>query len=95
MKPSIAIKDGALEVGLDTNGDGQNVVDLKLNISEAVSEAIAKGTAIEGHKVVNLKFEGTKLVIDIDSDKDGEPLLDVVVDLGEAFDEISGLVLKK
>lgn len=95
MKPSIEVKEGALIVGIDTNADGQNVADLKLNISEAIGEAFAKGTQIEGAKVVDFKFEGAKLVLKIDSDKDGQSLLDLVVDLGEAYDEVNSALQKK
>lgn len=95
MKPSIEVKDGSLHVGIDTNADGQNVADLKLNISEAVGEAFAKGQEIEGAKVVSFKFDGPKLVLKIDSDKDGQALLEVVVDLGEAYDEVNAALQKK
>jgi hypothetical protein len=95
MKPSIEVKDGALHVGIDTNADGQNVADLKLNISEAIGEAFAKGSEVAGTKVAQFKFEGTKLVLKVDSDKDGQPVLELVVDLGEAYDEVNAALQKK
>lgn len=95
MKPSIEVKDGALHVGIDTNADGQNVADLKLQIAEAISEAFAKGQEVEGAKVASFKFEGPKLVLKIDSDKDGQHMLELVVDLGEAYDEVNAALQKK
>ena len=86
------IKDGKLLVGVDTNEDGENSLSMKLNLSEAVSEAIAKGEAVEGVKVVDFKFELTKLVIKLDTDKDGENVLELVVDIAESFDEIKSKI---
>lgn len=37
---------------------------------------------------VSFKFEGSKLVISVDSDKDGEPVIKIEVSLGEAAEEI-------
>lgn len=90
----IEVKDGALNFGVDSNEDGEQSVSGKLHLAEAIGEALAKGTQIEGAKVVDFKFELTKLVLKIDSDKDGQPLLELTVDLGEAFDEVKGKLAK-
>ena len=37
---------------------------------------------------VSFKFEGSKLVISVDSDKDGELVIKIEVNLGEAAEEI-------
>ena len=88
------VKDGNLILGVDSNKDGENVVSLRLKLSEAVEEAIARGKPIEGVKAVSLEFKGTKLLLKVDTDRDGEQLLEIEIDLGEAFDEISDAVSK-
>ena len=94
MKVNYEVKDNALNVGLDSNEDGQNSVSLKVNLSEALGEAFQKGTAVEGAKVVEVKFELTKLKVVLDTDKDDENLLELEIDLAEAFDEVSSAVSK-
>jgi len=94
-KLNFDVKDGSLKVGVDSNEDGQNSLDLELSLSEAVGEALSRGEAVEGAKLVELKFELTTLVLKVDTDKDGEKLLDLKVDLGEAADEIKSLFIKK
>jgi len=86
------IENGELVLAVDPNKDGQDVVSLKLNLSEAVSEAFARGASVEGVKLVSLGFEGAKLKLAIDTDKDGERLVELVVDLAEVADEIQDAV---
>lgn len=90
----VEIKDGKANFAIDSNKDGEAAVSISLDLGEAVQEAIAKGTKVEGAKIVDFKFELTKLKLSIDTDKDGENLLDLVIDLGEAFDEIQSLFKK-
>lgn len=87
-KFNFEIQEGKVVIGLDTNEDQENLLDLSLNMGEAIQEAFSRGEAIEGAKVVDFGFEGSKLRIKIDSDKDGEELLNIVIDLGEVVDEI-------
>jgi len=93
-KFDVRIEGSELVVMLDTNLDGQPLVDLKVNLSEGFQEAFARGEEILGAKVVAFKFVGTKLILELDTDKDGEKLLKLELDLGEAFDEVSTLVAK-
>ena len=44
---------------------------------------------------VSFKFEGSKLVISIDSNKDGEPVLSLTLNLAEIPEEILALVTAK
>lgn len=81
--------DGKFNLGVDLNEDGENSLNMKLNLNEAMQEAIKRGEAIEGAKLVDFKFELTKMVLILDTDKDGEPLLELVVDLPEVFDEVT------
>jgi hypothetical protein len=46
-------------------------------------------------KPVTLKIEGTKLVVAVDSNKDGQPVLTLNLDLLEVFDEVGGLFKPK
>jgi len=85
----IEVKDGKILAGVDTNKDGEQSLSAVVKIDEAIQEAIARGEAIEGNKVVSVKFELTKLKIVVDSDKDGESLLELTVDLAEVYDEIA------
>lgn len=90
-KLNFEIKDSALHLGVDYNEDGESSIKMKLNMSEAISEAFSRGTAVEGVKLVDFKFELTKMVLKLDSDKDGEEVLEIVIDLGEIADEVKGL----
>lgn len=91
---SFGVKDGNLEFGIDSNKDGINVISGKIMLSEAMQEAFSRGTAVEGVKSVSVKFDLTKLKIIVDTDKDGEALLVLEVDLAEAFKEISQKINK-
>lgn len=82
------VKEGHFRATIDTNKDGQPVVSMGLNLSEAIQEMIKRGTAVENVKVVGFKFMGTKMVLKLDTDKDGEHVLDLEIDLLEAADEI-------
>jgi len=42
----------------------------------------------EENKVVDFKFEGRKLIITVDSNKDGEAVLSLSIDLSEVADEV-------
>ena len=86
-KFEVAVEGTQLKLSLDTNEDGQKLMSLNLNMSEAVAEAFKKGVAIEGAKLVDFKFLGTKLVLALDTDKDGEKVLELEIDLMEALDE--------
>lgn len=87
-KFNIKIEDGKAIIGLDTNADGENVLDLSLDMSEAIQEVFSKGEAVEGVKIASFNFEGKKLNLSIDTDKDSEELLNLSIDLGELFDEL-------
>lgn len=43
---------------------------------------------------IDIKFEDGKLCLKIDSNEDGETLLDLKLDLSEAFDEIKDAFFK-
>jgi len=87
-KFNFEIQEGKVVIGLDTNEDQENVLDLSLNMSEAIQEAFQRGESLEDAKVISFGFEGKKLNIKLDSDRDGEILLDLAIDLGELFDEL-------
>jgi hypothetical protein len=46
-------------------------------------------------KPVSYKLEGTKLVVSVDANKDGQPVLVLQLDMLEAFDEVGGLFKPK
>ena len=93
-KVNFKVEDGFLKAGIDANEDGQESMNLKLSMNEAIQEAFQKGVSIEGAKVVDFKFELTRLKLVIDTDKDGENLLELDIDLAEAIDEATGAFKK-
>lgn len=76
-----------LVAGLDLNQDGEELLKLKLKVNEAIQEAISRGEAVEGVKLVDFSFQLTKMVLKLDTDKDGEHLLELEIDLAEVLDE--------
>jgi hypothetical protein len=46
-------------------------------------------------KAVEMKFEGSKLVLALDPNKDGGPVLTLVLDLMEIPDEVMSLIAAK
>lgn len=93
-KMDIEFKDGVVKFGLDMNQDGEKSIEGELYLSEALQEAINRGEPIEGAKVVSMKFEGMKMVLVIDTDRDGQPLFKIKMNLPEVIDEGSGLIKK-
>jgi len=94
-KVNVEFKDGKFSFRVDADEDGDASVKGSVNISEAVQEIFSRGEAVEGEKFVKLKLELTKLLISIDTDRDGEKVLELEIDLGEAFSEAKGLFTKK
>lgn len=93
-KVSVEIKENAIEFGTDLNEDSEKSLIGKLYLNEALQEAIKRGAPVEGAKIVDFKFEMTKLIIVIDTDKDGEKLFELKMDLPEMFDEATGMIKK-
>lgn len=89
---NLKVENGSLVLGVDPNQDGQDVVKLKLKMSEALGEAFSRGQKLDGVKLVDLKFEGTTLKLKLDTDQDGEELLSLDVDLAEVVDEIQSAI---
>ncbi len=94
-KFEVEFADNKLQMSLDTNQDGEKLMKASVYLSEAIQEALQRkdSVAIEGAKVVSFDFNLTKLVVKIDTDKDGEPLMELEIDLAEALDE-TGLLKK-
>ena len=99
-KALIKFEDGKIVAGIDSNEDGQNSITFKLSVGEAVQEGLAalkkgeeKSVALEVKKVKLLFIDG-KIKITVDTDQDGDALLEVEVDLAESFDEVTSLVFK-
>ena len=100
-KGNVKFEDGKLIAGLDTNEDGENVLTAKLNLNEGLQEALGrvlKGG--EGEKIVvdakkvELEFGIGGLKLLVDTDGDGEKLLELDVSLTEAADEITSAIKK-
>ena len=87
MSVKYEVKGSEFHLAVDSNDDGEPVLQMKLKMNEALKEAMKRGDAVEGAKVVGVEFSATKLMIKIDSDKDGESMIDLEIDLMEGFDE--------
>lgn len=92
-KINFEVKDNALNLGVDSNEDGEPLLKLKLNLTEGMQEIMNREAEITGAKVVDFSFSGTKLKLKLDTDKDGEALLELELDLMEGFDEAKDLIL--
>lgn len=86
-KLNISFKENALEFGVDLNNDGQNAIKGKLYLNEALQEIIKRQKAVENARVVSFRFEGTKLILELDTDKNGEKLFELIIDFLETFEE--------
>lgn len=97
----IEYRDGHIVAGIDSNKDGENSVSVKLSIAEALQEGFAalkkgeKKEIVVDVKSVRYKFEDGKIIVEVDTDKDGEALLTVDVDMAESFEEIAAKALGK
>lgn len=92
-KVEVKVEEGKLIIGVDTNQDGQKLVNAELNLGEGLQEIIAKLKKGEDSeikvdaKAVKFSFTGSKLILEIDTDKDGEILGKVEIDIAEGLDE--------
>ena len=82
-----SFKDGELHLGVDSNKDGEKVIEVKLNLNEAYQEILARGEKIEGAKIVAFEFGLAGLKLVLDTDQDGEKLLELNISLSEVLDE--------
>lgn len=91
LRPGISIEGSTVVFGMDTNNDGQNAISGKVNLPEGFSEIMAKlkkGEKVEVEaKKVTFAFEGTSLVVGVDTDGDGEKSVELAVDMAETFEE--------
>lgn len=85
----IGMVDGKVSMKVDPNKDGQEVLKLTLDPSEAVQEAFKRQGEVKGVKLVSFKLKGSKLILKLDTDKDGESVLDLEIDFMEAIDEVT------
>lgn len=99
-KGNVKYKDGKLVAGLDTNEDGENLLTLKLNVNEAIQEALDKLSKGEESKValdvkkVELEFGVGGMKLKVDTDQDGEHVLEVDLSFSEAIDEVTSAIKK-
>lgn len=85
----VGAKEAKLEFGVDANKDGEQSVKGALHLNEAIQEAFRRkeSIVIENAKIVSFEVRLTKLVLKVDTDRDGEPLLEIEADLPEVIDE--------
>ena len=75
--------------GYDGDSDGKNSISFKLNLQEVYGELLAKGEAKLDVKAISFKMVGSKITAVIDSDKDGQAVLEIDADLLEGLKEAS------
>lgn len=73
---------------VDSDNDGVASVSVELNMNEAVQEAVSRGIKKEDVKIVDFVFTGLEMKLVIDTDQDGEKLIEININSLEAFDEI-------
>lgn len=94
-KVNVGVTDGVFNVGLDLDEDGKNSMGLSVVLNEAVEEAFKREGAVAGVKLVDFSFSGMDLILKLDTDKDGENVLCLRLNLAEAFKEGASLVKKE
>jgi hypothetical protein len=81
--------DKVLSVSLDLDEDGKKSFSLKMFNSEAIEELFKRSEPKEGVKIAKFEFRNGGLYIEIDTDRDGEPLLILEANPFEAWDELA------
>jgi|GEM_PF-5943153 len=70
----------------DGNSDGEDSVAIKLALQEVYEELMAKGEA-KVDAVITFKRDGGKISVSVDTDKDGEAVLEIEADILEGIQE--------
>lgn len=89
--------DGAFELKVDTNEDGEPVAELKIRPGEILDEVMSKlsgGEEIEMQvpaQMVTLRAVNGRFEIAIDSNLDGEESVILSVNVGEIIEEVRDL----
>lgn len=86
-KFEVKIEDKALIMNTDFDQDGKESSKLKLFLSEGIQELFDKGIKKEDVKLVDFEFGPSGIKIVVDTDQDGESLMEYEVSFGESFDE--------
>lgn len=91
---NVEVKDGKANLSVDPNKNGVPVLKLSMDLSEAAQEVFLRGDSIEGAKIVGAELVGSNVVLELDTDKDGETSVKVEIPLTEVFSEISSAIIK-
>lgn len=75
------------KLGVDLNQDGQNSLQVSVNINEAIQEIFSRSNEKGVTPKVATKIDGTNLVVTVDSDQDGENVATVVLNVLELITE--------
>lgn len=94
-KLNAEFKDNKFTLGVDTNEDGENSIQLSVNLSEALQEIISRGEKLEGAKLVEFEFGLGGMKLKLDTDQDGEELLELEIKFAEIVEEGTALFMKK
>lgn len=87
-KFGLKIKDGVVSATIDTNQDGENLVEANIYLDEAAQELFQRGEKVEGQGLYKFTLDPLKgLMIELDTDKDGQKCGDFKLNLFEGVDE--------
>jgi len=93
-KVDISVEDKVIVMKTDLDQDGKESSKMKLFMNEAIQEIFAKGVKKEDVKIVDFELSPMGLVLKLDTDKDGQNLLEYSISFGEIFGEALSLVKK-
>ena len=98
-KLEFKVEGGKISFAADLDQDGKKSIDGFVSLTEAMQEAFKRGESVEleGAKVASFKIELTpqpRVVIEIDTDKDGEKVMKLYVNFAESLDEAKSLLKK-
>ena len=72
---------------VDSDNDGVPALKATVYLNEAIQELLKRGVKKEDVKIVDFEFSGLSLKLKLDTDQDGEELMELEVNLPESFDE--------
>jgi len=92
---NVGIEDNKVVVASDLDRDGKNSISIKLSLKEGYEEIFAKGIKKEDVKLIDFEMGLNGLKLKLDTDQDGEELLELHADIMEIVDEAGKEIFKK
>lgn len=86
-KLKVSFKEKSLGVAFDGDQDGEASVKLDAHLEEVYQELLDRGEAKIDVKTLSVKMDGGKITLQLDTDRDGEPVLSLMLDGAEGLSE--------